>query len=136
MDFDSPHPVVRPRGELTDGWRTVSFITWVLVGASVIAIAITSRTIGRATWWLGPESSPASPFLLVVPVAIIVVPLVVTSKSPRYISSTNIVCSALLLATALGDIGNSPAVAAGVIVVGVISMSVSIALLFVARQYR
>ena len=133
MVFDPPSPA---RGELSDGWRTVSFITWVLVGAGLVAVAITSRTIGRPTWWLGPESDPASPLMLVVPAAIIFAPLVVSSKFPRRITATNMTCSALLLVTALGDAGNSPAVATGVAVVGTLSMAVSVALLFVARQYR
>ncbi len=136
MEFDPPVPATPAQGNLSDGWRTVSFITWVLAGASLLAVAITSRTIGRSIWWLGPESDPASPLLLLVPVAIIVVPLVVTSKVPRHISVTNVVCSALLLATALVDAGSSPAVAVGVACVGAVSMAVSIALLFVARQYR
>ncbi len=136
MDFDPPSLTKPERGDLSDGWRTVSFITWILSGASLVAIAITSRTIGRSIWWLGPESDPASPVLLLVPLVIIVVPLVVTSRMPRRITVTNLVGSSLLLLTALGDVGSSPAVAAGVALVGALSMAVSVSLLFVARQYR
>lgn len=136
MDFDPPSVPQPHRNSLSDGWRTVSFITWVLSGAALVAVAITSRTIGRPIWWLGPESDPATPLLLLVPLAIIVVPLVVTSKLPRRITVTNITCSALLLLTSLGDLGSSPAIAAGVALVGVLSLSVSVSLLFVARQYR
>jgi hypothetical protein len=136
MEFDPPASVDTSRVTLSDGWRTVSFITWVLAGASLAAVAITSRTIGRSIWWLGPESNPASPVFLLIPLLIIGVPLVVTSKLPRHITTANIACSTLLIATSLGDIGSSPAVAAAVAVVGVLSMSVSVSLLFVARQYR
>jgi hypothetical protein len=136
MEFEPPTSPLPKRDTLSDGWRTVSFVTWVLTGASLIAVAITSRTIGRSIWWLGPESDPASPLLLLVPLVIIVVPLVVTSKLPRHISITNIVCSALLLVSSLGDLSTSPAIAAGVAFVAVLSLAVSVSLLFVARQYR
>lgn len=136
MALDPRSPTEPVGGTLSDGWRTVSFITWILAGASLVAIAITSRTIGRSIWWLGPESNPASPVFLFVPLVIIVVPLVVTTRLPGRITVTNIVASALLTLTALGDINSSPAIAAGVAVVGVASMAVSVSLLFVARHYR
>ncbi len=136
MEFDPPRVAPRTPNELSDGWRTVSFVTWVLAGAALLAVAITSRTIGRPIWWLGPPSDPASPLFLLVPVAIVVVPLVVTSKLPRSINRTNIACSVLLTATAVVDMNDSPAVALAVAVVGAMALAVSVSLLFVARQYR
>ena len=136
MALDPPSPTEPVRAILSDGWRTVSFITWVLAGASLVAIAITSRTIGRSIWWLGPESDPAPPVFLLVPLVIIVVPLVVTTRLPGRLPVTNVAASALLTVTALGDVNPSPAVAAGVALVGVASMAVSVSLLFVARHYR
>lgn len=136
MDFDPPRVAVHAPHGLSDGWRTVSFVTWVLTGAALLAVAITSRTIGRPIWWLGPPGDPASPLFLLVPVALVVVPLVVTSKMPRSINRANIACSVLLTATALPDVTDSPAVALAVAVVGTVSLAVSVSLLFVARQYR
>jgi hypothetical protein len=136
MEFDPPQlsPVSSP--QLSDGWRTVAFITWVLAGASVLAIAITSRTIGRPLWWLGPESSPASPLFILVPVVIVVLPLVAASKKPRVLAPISVGSSIALIITAVVDIAGTPAIALAIGIVGLAALSVSIALLVIARQYR
>ena len=136
MEFEPPQVSPTSPSVLSDGWRTVGFITWVLAGASVLAIAITSRTIGRPLWWLGPESNPASPLFLVVPVTIIVVPLLAASKRPQHLIATGFGSSLALLITALIDVSATPAVAISIGVVGIATLSVSISLLVIARQYR
>lgn len=136
MEFEPPQISPVASSTLSDGWRTVGFITWVLAGASVLAIAITSRTIGRPLWWLGPESNPASPVFLLVPVAIIVVPLIAASKRPQHLVVAGLGSSVALLITALIDVSASPAVALAIGVVGIAALSVSISLLVIARQYR
>lgn len=40
------------------GWRTVSFISWIATLAALVAVAISSRTIGQPVWWLGPRADP------------------------------------------------------------------------------
>jgi hypothetical protein len=50
--------------------------------------------------------------------------------------SVNVVCSLLLIATALPDIGRSVAIAAAVGTVGLASFLSSIAQLLVMRKYR
>jgi hypothetical protein len=136
MEFDPPQVSPPPSPYLSDGWRTVAFITWVLAGASVLAIAITSRTIGRPLWWLGPESSPASPVFILIPLAIVVLPLVAASKKPEVLVPVGMGSSIALLITAVIDISGTPAVALAIGIVGIAALSVSIALLVIARQYR
>ena len=136
MEFDPPQLSPASSPKLSDGWRTVAFITWVLAGASVLAIAITSRTIGRPLWWLGPESSPASPLFILVPVVIVVLPLVAASKKPRVLAPISVGCSIALIITAVVDIAGTPAIALAIGIVGLAALSVSIALLVIARQYR
>lgn len=136
MELEPPQIPQPMPGQLSDGWRTVAFITWILTGASIIAIAITSRTIGRPIWWLGTESDPASPLLALLPLIAVSAPLYSASRKPDVLPRLGVGCSIALLLSALIDLASSPAVAAASAVVAVASLSVSIALVAVARQYR
>ncbi len=72
MNFSAPS---LPQSQPSDGWRMVSFLTWIGVLAAVLAVTISSRTIGRSIWWLGPSSNPAPVFYLLIPIIIIGTPL-------------------------------------------------------------
>lgn len=136
MELEPPQLPQSRQGELSDGWRTVAFITWVLTAAGIIAIAITSRTVGRPIWWLGSESDPASPLFIILPVVTVAAPLYAAGRKPEILSRVGLICSGALLVSATLDIASSPGVAAGVAVVSLAALSVSIALWAVARQYR
>lgn len=136
MELDPPQLPRNTSGQLSEGWRTVAFITWIFTASCVIAVAITSRTIGRSIWWLGPDSDPSSPLLILIPLVIVVIPLFAASKKPELLPRVGLICSIALLASALLDISSSPAVAAAIAVIAVASLSVSIALVAVARHYR
>lgn len=136
MELEPPQLPQSRQGELSDGWRTVAFITWVLTAAGIIAIAITSRTVGRPIWWLGSESDPASPLFIILPVVTVAAPLYAAGRKPEILSRVGLICSGALLVSATLDIASSPGVAAGVAVVSLAAVSVSIALWAVARQYR
>lgn len=120
----------------THGWRTVCFITWIATLAALIAVAISSRTIGQPVWWLGSRVDPAPPLLMLIPLSLIVVPLVATWRAPQSMVRAGLLCSVLLTATALPDIRNSIAIAMAVGVVGFASFLASIAQLMVMRKYR
>ncbi len=136
MEFEQPQLPRSASGQLSDGWRTMAFITWVLAGASVVAIAITSRKIGRSIWWLGPESDPAPIVFVLLPLLAIAIPLYCASRKPQLLPVLSIASSGALLVSALLDVSSSPAVALASGVVAVSALSVSIALVAVARQYR
>lgn len=120
----------------SSGWRTVSFISWIAVLAALVAVAISSRTIGRPVWWLGSRFQPAPAVFMLIPLSLVVTPLVATWRAPDIMVRTSIVCSLLLAATALPDVASSPATALGVIVVALASFLSSIAQVLVARKYR
>jgi hypothetical protein len=120
----------------TTGWRTVSFISWIAVLAALIAVAISSRTIGRPVWWLGSRFHPAPAIFMLVPLSVIVTPLVATWRAPEIMVRTSIICSLLLGATAIPDVSDSPATALGIVVVALASFLSSIAQVLVARKYR
>jgi len=134
MDFDTaPAPIeVVP----SDGWRTVSTITWAGVFGALLAVAISSRTIGRPIWWLGPSSAPASPFFIAIPLVIVLAPLVATLRSPRHMTTASWVCSLALIATGIAELASNPAISLAVVVIGVAALMESIAVVVVMRQYR
>lgn len=136
MELTPPSlPSTKPK-ELSPGWRSISFVTWITVLAALIAVAISSRTIGRPVWWLGTRLNPAPPIFMLVPLSVIVIPLVATWRAPEIMIRTSIVCSILLTTTALPDVVDSPATALGIAVIGMAGFLSSIAQLLVARKYR
>lgn len=136
MELEPPQLPQSRQGELSDGWRTVAFITWVLTAAGIIAVAITSRTVGRPIWWLGSESDPASPLFILLPVVAVAVPLYAAGRKPEILTRAGLISSSALVISSTFDIASSPGVAAGVAIVSTATLSVSIALWAVARQYR
>lgn len=120
----------------SDGWRMVSFLTWIGVLGSVLAVTISSRTIGRSIWWLGPSSNPAPVFYLLIPVLIIGIPLVITLTRPQRMVRVGLVGSIALLVSALPDVGSNSAIALAILVIGFAALASSIALLMVLRKYR
>lgn len=134
MDFATPPTPIEVLP--SDGWRTVSTITWAGVFGALLAVAISSRTIGRPIWWLGPSSAPASPFLITIPLAIVLIPLVATLRSPRHMTTASWVCSLALIATGIAELTSNPAVSLAVVIIGVAALVESIAVVVVMRQYR
>jgi len=133
MNFSAPS---LPQSQPSDGWRMVSFLTWIGVLAAVLAVTISSRTIGRSIWWLGPSSNPAPVFYLLIPVLIIGTPLVITLTRPQRMVRVGLVGSIALLVSALPDVGSNSAIALAILVIGLAALASSIALLMVLRKYR
>ena len=133
MNLSTP---TSPQSQPSDGWRMVSFLTWIGVLAAVLAVTVSSRTIGRSIWWLGPSSNPAPVFYLLIPVLIIGTPLVVTLTRPQRMVRVALVGSIALLVSALPDVGSNSAIALAILVIGFAALASSIALLMVLRKYR
>ena len=134
MEFTSPPtPVIAVP---SDGWRTVSTLTWAGVFGALLAVAISSRTIGRPIWWLGPSSAPASALLITIPLGIVLIPLVTTLRAPRHMATASSVCSFALIASGLIEIESNPAISLAVVVIGFAALTESIAVVVVMRHYR
>lgn len=136
MDFPAPQPHPAHNGGMSDGWRTVSLLTWIGVFGALLSIAVSSRTIGRPIWWLGPTGNPAPMIFLLIPIVLTITPIVVAMRWPRQIVRTGLVCSLALLVTAIADFSRSPAIAWAVSVVAIAALIETIALLLVSRHYR
>ena len=118
------------------GWRVVAHITSALVLAGTAAVAVSSRTIGRPTWWLGPSSDPASPLWIAVPVALVGLPVLFHALGNRRAPAVSVACSVGLLISAAGDAGDSTAVAVAFAVVAVAGILAHGAVWLGLRQYR
>lgn len=123
-------------GHAPDGWRTVAIITWIAVFGALAVVAISSRTIGRSIWWLGNNSNPAPWFYILAPIALVVIPIESAITRSRHMPLVSVVCSLGIIASALPDLSRTPAIAIGVVMVGIAALTESIALVVVARQYR
>lgn len=107
-------------------WRILATVSWVGVLLCQVAVAVTSRNIGKSAWWLGPESNPRFPLVWAIPFAIIIVALVATQRPTRYTIAVHILCVGLLAAVATGDVPNSPGIAMLQFVVAGIALLVSL----------
>lgn len=106
-------------------WRTLATISWVGVLLCQIAVAVTSRNIGKSAWWLGPESNPRFPLIWTIPFVIIVAALAATQRVGKFTIVVHLACTALLAAVATGDVAGSPGVAMLQYVVAGIALIVS-----------
>ena len=135
-DMEFATPQVPEKAIPSDGWRTVSTLTWAGVVGCLLAISISSRTIGRPIWWLGPTSQPASPLWLIVPICLVAFPIITTLRFPHRMVTTSWVCSVGVIAIGLVDISSTPAIALAVVVIGIAALMESIAVVMVMRHYR
>jgi hypothetical protein len=109
-------PTLAPRvprpGELTGTWRTTVLVVWVGIVLVYASVWRTSRTMGLATWWLGP---PAEPRVLIVQLLPFLAPFLMVaaaSRSTRHLPWWGLAASAVGVAIALGDLGTFDRLAA------------------------
>ncbi len=115
------------RSELTDTWRTVAVVSWLLVLFAIIAVAVTSRNIGKPTWWLGPESNPSFVLLWALPFVAPIASIIAAVKFGRIASFVGFGSALLLGVIGAADIGNTPGVALVECVIAVSSALIAIA---------
>jgi protein-S-isoprenylcysteine O-methyltransferase Ste14 len=106
--------------EVKSPWKLVGVTSWLLVTAAITCAAIASRSVGKSTWWLGPESNPTFPLLWALPFLMPVVSIIAIIRLPRIAGYVGIGCSLVLVGVALGDISGSPGIA---IVEGIVAVS-------------
>ncbi len=115
------------RRVLASGWAVVGTATWVATLFAIVAIAISSRTISRPPWWLGPSTDPATPF------ALIILAIVITFTAVTYLGSYSVApwvgvfSSGFLGVYAIVDLGATIGVAVAQIVVAVAALAGSLA---------
>jgi len=107
-------------------WRRLATASWFGVALCQVAVAVTSRNIGKSTWWLGPESNPRFPLVWAIPFLITIAAMVATQRPSKYTIVVHLACVASLAAVATGDVSNSPGVAMLQYVVAAIALLVSL----------
>jgi len=111
-------------------WRALATVSWVGILFCQVAVAVTSRNIGKSAWWLGPESNPQFPLVWSIPFVVTIIALVATQRPRRYTVAIHAVCVVLLAAIATGDLNDSPGVAVlqyGVALIALLTTFVSLA---------
>ena len=96
---------------LTNTWRTVAVVSWLLVLFAIIAVAVTSRNIGKPTWWLGPQSNPSFVLLWALPFVAPIASIIAVVKFGRIASFVGFGSALLLGVIGVADINNTPGVA-------------------------
>ena len=99
------------RSGLTSTWRTVVVVSWLLVFFAIIAVAVTSRNIGKPTWWLGPQSNPSFVLLWALPFAAPIASIIAAIKFGHIASFVGLGAALFLGAIGVADISNTPGVA-------------------------
>jgi membrane-bound metal-dependent hydrolase YbcI (DUF457 family) len=112
---------------LTNAWRTVAVVSWLLVFFAIMAVAVTSRNIGKPTWWLGPESNPSFILLWALPFVAPIASIIAALKFGRIASYVGFGSALLLGAIGAADINNTPGVAVVECVIAVSSALIAIA---------
>jgi hypothetical protein len=110
----------------TRPWRALATISWVGMLVCQLAVAITSRNIGKATWWLGPESNPQMPVVWALPFLITVAALVATQRPGRLSIVVHLVCVVLLVVVAALDVRDTPGVATVEFVVAFVALLITV----------
>ena len=134
---DAPLPPPQSRNApFVDGWRTAAIASWVLVFLSLVAVAVSGRTIGRSPWWLGPESDPAPVWMVAVPVSLVIVPVWWAARRTATAGFAGAACAVLLGLVAVPDAADRPGIAVAVAVVAVSALVSSVAVVAGTRHYR
>lgn len=102
-------------------------MSWLLVTAALASAAVTSRNIGKPTWWLGTQSDPTFPLLWLLPFLAPIVAVFVALVAGRWAPFAGMGAALYIGAIAIPDIEASPAVALIEVVVAIAALLVSLA---------
>lgn len=113
---------------MSRGWVKVGLVTWVATLLAFVAVAISSRTVGKPAWWIGPSTDKAPFVYLLVPVAIIMTPIVCLFYAPSRAARIGMTCASLLAVVGLVDLHDSPGVAVVELIIAASALMASVAL--------
>ena len=134
-----PPPIPKKVSQLTRTWRNVTALSWLVLGLAVLALAISSRSLGKPAWWLGPESQPQFFLLWATPFVPPLASIVTSLRFSRWATPVSFVSALALAVVAVFDLQNSPGIAAGEFVLAGAGVLISIASLagrIVVSDYR
>jgi hypothetical protein len=124
-------PILKRSGwrdkSLEKPWPLVIVVSWLLVTAALASAAVTSRNIGKPTWWLGTQNDPAFPLFWVLPFLAPIVAIFVAFVAGRWAPFAGVGAALYIGAIAILDIESTPAVALIEVIVAISALLVSIA---------
>lgn len=94
---------------------------------AVLALAISSRSLGKPAWWLGPESQPRFFLLWATPFVPPLASIITSLRFSRWATQVSLVSSLALAVVAVFDLQNSPGIAVGEFVLAGAGVLISIA---------
>ena len=94
-----------------------------------MAVAVTSRNIGKPTWWLGPESNPSFVLLWALPFVAPIASIIAAIKFGHIASYVGFGAALFLGAIGVADISGTPGVALIECAVAISSALIAIATL-------
>jgi hypothetical protein len=121
-------------GQLTNGWRLVTGLTWALVIVAYVAVWKTSREVGLNTWWLGPLGDPQPAFVTMLPFVPPLVMLLLVVNNSRLVPWAGLAAAGSLAGIAVFDFGTVPRLAIVELAIAAAGALISVACL--AGRYR
>jgi hypothetical protein len=100
-----------PAGSLTRQWTIAIVVTQLLIVGALIAVAISSRSIGKPTWWLGYEYAPAFFLLWFLPFIAPAGMIFAAFKHSRLLPFVGLASTLLLGVTSGFDVSRTPGIA-------------------------
>jgi hypothetical protein len=105
----------------------VIIVSWLLVAAALASAAVTSRNIGKPTWWLGTQNDPAFPLFWVLPFLAPVAAIFVALVAGRWAPFAGMGAALYIGTIAVLDLEATPAVALIEVVIAIAALLVSLA---------
>jgi hypothetical protein len=121
-------------GQLTNGWRLVTGLTWALVIVAYVAVWKTSREVGLSAWWLGPLGDPQPAFVTMLPFVPPLVMLLLVVNNSRLVPWAGLAAAAVLAAIGAFDVADVPRLAVVELAIAAAGALISVACL--AGRYR
>jgi hypothetical protein len=111
---------------LRQPWATITVVTWLGITAALAAVAISSRNVGKPTWWLGTASDPTFVALWFLPFLAPIAAIIAAVRYARWASFVGMGAALAIGAIAVVDIEASPGVALMEIVIAICAMATAI----------
>lgn len=98
-----------PERQLRTPWAGLLGGGWIAIGIALVALAASSRRIGKPVWWLGDGVPVSFSVFWLVPLIAPFLAVVTAHAAARLALAMSAVAAASVAAVALGDLNGSPA---------------------------
>lgn len=122
------YPGRMPRaGDLSNGWRIVTVLTWVGVVLAFATVWNVSVQLGLSTWWLGPRGQPQPRLVQLTPFFGPALMILATINQIRWLGWFGLLASTVLAAFGVVDIARIGLLGVVELLIALVAGAVSIA---------